>query len=60
MNNEASEAVKYINPFSYFETATIAAEAKYDMLFVVINLCVFILSIAASYILYQKRDIHSV
>ena len=54
------EFIKYINPFSYFETNTIAADAKYNMTFFIINICVVIVSIAASYLLYQKRDIKSV
>ena len=52
--------LEYINPFSYFETATIAAEAKFNIPYFIINLFVFFVSIAASYILYQKRDIKSV
>ena len=52
--------LEYMNPFSYFETASIASSAKYNMMYFVINLCVILLSIAASYILYKKRDIKSV
>ncbi len=52
--------VEFINPFSYFETAAIASEAKYNMTYFIINLCVVLVSIAASYVLYKKRDIKSV
>ena len=52
--------LKYINPFSYFDTAQIAANANYDMTYFIINLCVAAVSIAAAYFLYQRRDIKSV
>jgi len=54
------EFIKYINPFSYFETATIAQNATLDTKFFIINLCVVLVSIAISYLLYRRRDIQSV
>lgn len=52
--------IKYFNPFSFFETGAIAKEAAYDTQFFIINLCIVVVSIAASYLLYKKRDIKSI
>lgn len=54
------EIVKYFNPLSFFETSTIAKEVSYDTTFFILNLCIVIVSIAVSYLLYQKRDIKSI
>lgn len=53
------EFLEYINPFSYFDNAIIAAEGKYNMVFFVINIAFVIVAITASYILYKRRDIKS-
>lgn len=53
------EFLEYINPFSFFDAAKIAQDAKYDMTFFIINIVIIVICIAASYILYQKRNIRS-
>lgn len=54
------DIIRYVNPLSFFSTATIAKDAAYNTKFFIINLIIVAISIALSYILYQKRDIKSV
>jgi ABC-2 type transport system permease protein len=48
-----------ITPFKHFEPNYIVSNATYDPLQLV-SVAVIILSIAGSYVLYLRRDIHSV
>lgn len=54
------EALRYITPFKYFDPGYIIANAGYDMTFVVLAILVIAVSVAVSYILYMKKDVHSV
>lgn len=48
-----------ISPFYHFEPAYILEFGKYDMTLVSISIVVIVCSLGASYILYLKRNIHS-
>ncbi len=54
------EAVRYITPFKYFDTAYIIKNAAYETSFVIIEIIFIIAAIAASYLVYTKKDIHAV
>lgn len=54
------DIIRHFNPFSFFEANTIAQNAVYDTKFFILNLIIVVVSIAVSYLLYQKRDIKSV
>ncbi|MCA9765516.1 MAG: ABC transporter permease subunit [Carnobacterium sp.] len=49
----------YVTPFYYFEPGTILLDGTYDLKFIFIAIGIIIVSIASSYLLYNKRDIHS-
>lgn len=49
-----------ITPFKHFEANYIVANGAYDLQLVLISVLVIIISIVGSYILYQRRNIHSV
>lgn len=49
----------YFSPFSYFEPGVILTEGAYDLKLFVIAIVVIISSLVSSYLLYIKRDIHS-
>jgi ABC-2 type transport system permease protein len=54
------DKLSYITPFKHFETNQIVRNGAYDTPLVMISVSVIILSVIASYVLYSKRDIHSV
>lgn len=54
------EAVRYISPFKYFDTAYIIKNAAYETSFIVVEIIFIIAAIATSYIVYTKKDIHAV
>lgn len=51
--------LSYFSPFSHFEAGYILEFGKYNMKFVPISLIIIVLSLGITYILYPKRDIHS-
>ncbi len=54
------KALTFISPFSYFKGSDLLQNHGYDMLYVIIDLAVFILFTALSYWIYAKKDIHAV
>jgi len=53
------DKLSYITPFKHFEAKYIVNHAAYDVPLVFISAAAIIISIVASYVLYQRRDIHS-
>lgn len=53
------EILGVISPFYHFEPAYILKHGEYNMVLLLINVCFIIVSMVASYILYLKRNIHS-
>jgi ABC-2 type transport system permease protein len=49
-----------ITPFKHFESNYIVTNGAYDLPLVFISVSLIIFSLVGSYILYQRRDIHSV
>ena len=54
------DKLSYITPFKHFEANQIIKSGSYDTPLVMISVTVIIISVVASYVLYSKRDIHSV
>jgi ABC-2 type transport system permease protein len=54
------EAVRYITPFKYFDLAYIIENATYETSFIIAEIIFIIASIASSYLVYVKKDIHAV
>jgi len=54
------EVKRYISPFKYFETAYIMENSGYETSFLIAGAIIIILAIVASYLVYIKKDIHSV
>jgi ABC-2 type transport system permease protein len=50
----------YITPFKHFDANYIVRNAAYDVPLVLISVSVIVISVTGSYLLYAKRDIHSV
>lgn len=54
------DALRYVTPFRYFDTAYIIKNSGYEFQFLVISAVFVVMAIAASYIIYTKKDIHAV
>ncbi len=54
------DALRYITPFRYFDTAYIIKNSGYEIQFLVIGLIFAVLATAACYVIYTKKDIHAV
>lgn len=54
------EAKRYISPFKYFDTAYIIENASFETAYFLTELMIIIVAILASYMVYRKKDIHSV
>ena len=54
-----SHILGYFTPFYYFEPGLILIDGVYDLKLFGIAIGIITLSLLSSYILYNKRDIHS-
>jgi ABC-2 type transport system permease protein len=54
------DKLTYITPFKHFEANYIVTHAAFDLPLALISVWAIILSVVGSYLLYAKRDIHSV
>jgi ABC-2 type transport system permease protein len=54
------KAARYLSPFKYFDYAYILQNAAYETSFVIIGIIFVLASVAASYLVYVKKDIHAV
>ena len=49
-----------ITPFKHFEANYIVANGAFDVPLIFLSVALIIISVVGSYILYSRRDIHSV
>lgn len=49
----------YFTPFYYFEAGDILINGRYDLNLLLIGVGVIVVSLVSSYVMYNKRDIHS-
>lgn len=54
------EAIRYFSPFRYFDTTYIIENSSYESSFMIASIAIIVISIVTSYIVYTKKDIHSV
>jgi ABC-2 type transport system permease protein len=54
------DKLTYVTPFKHFEANYIVTNAAFDLPLALISLCTIIISVVGSYVLYTRRDIHSV
>ncbi|MGF9966969.1 ABC transporter permease subunit [Bacillus rhizoplanae] len=54
------EMKRYFSPFKYFDTAYIIKHSGYESTFLIVGAVIIIITIAASYVFYIKKDIHAV
>ena len=54
-----SNILGYFTPYYYFEPGTILISGEYDYELWILGLAIIVISLISSYIVYNKRDIHS-
>lgn len=54
------EVKRYLSPFKYFDTAYIIESSGYEVPFLITGAVVIMAAIGASFMIYAKKDIHSV
>jgi len=54
------KVVRYLSPFKYYDTAYIMKHSSYETSFIIIEVVFIIAAIAASFMIYSKKDIHAV
>jgi ABC-2 type transport system permease protein len=54
------QAKRYLSPFKYFDTAYIIKHASFEAAFLIAGAVIIIVATVASYVIYAKKDIHSV
>jgi len=53
------DTLDVLTPFKHFEPNAIVANAAYDAPLVALNVAIIVVSIVGSYVLYQRRNIHT-
>lgn len=53
-------AIRYLTPFKYYETTYIIKHSSYEVSFIFIEMVFIFAAVAASYVIYSKKDIHAV
>lgn len=51
---------RYITPFKYYDATYIIKNSKYESKFIIIEIIFIVVTLAVSYFLYSKKDIHVV
>ncbi|MBO9129398.1 ABC transporter permease subunit [Bacillus sp. 165] len=59
-STSGDEAKRYLSPFKYFDTAYIMEHASYEASFLYAGAGIVVIALIASYIVYTKKDIHTV
>jgi len=54
------DAVRFISPFKYFDSTYIIKNASYEASYLITGAVIVVVAIVASYIIYNKKDIHAV
>lgn len=55
-----SEGLRYLIPFKYYDTSYIIKNSSYETSFIITEIIFIVVSIALSYLIYSKKDIHAV
>lgn len=55
--NKSLEFLRYLTPFKYFEASPIMKNQSYEPIYLILSAAIVIISIVATYIGYNKRDL---
>ena len=56
----ADEKLRMLIPFKYFDTKYILNNSKYELKYVIMTFVIVVISTVLTYMIYEKKDIHSV
>lgn len=56
--SDKMEFLKYLSPFRYFEANNILHEMKFELVYVILSLCIITVFMVGTFIIYPKRDLH--
>lgn len=56
----SDEKMRAFMPFKYFDTNYIFTNSKYEFKYVILTFVIVLISTALTYVIYKKKDIHSV
>lgn len=54
------ESMRFLSPFKYFDTTYILKNSGYEISYFIVAAAIIVIAIAASYVVYAKKDIHAV
>lgn len=57
---DKEDAVRYVIPFKYYDTIHIIKNASYETTYLVLSAVIIAITVIASYIIYNRKDIHAV
>ncbi|MDP4180419.1 MAG: ABC transporter permease subunit [Bacillota bacterium] len=60
ISTDKDDLIRFISPFKYFDTGYIINHSSYEIQYLIAEAVFIILAVAASYIIYSKKDIHAV
>jgi len=60
VSDTSDKIERILSPFKYFDITYIIQNGKYEPLYLMIGAAIIVVSVAVSYIIYNKRDIHAV
>ncbi len=54
------DAKRYLSPFQYYDRPYIIVHSRYEPIFIIVGIGIIVMALAASYVVYVRRDIHAV
>jgi ABC-2 type transport system permease protein len=60
VTDNSDKVERIFSPFKYFDVIYIIDNASYEAFYMIIGAAIVVVSIVASYIIYNKKDIHAV
>lgn len=60
VTDSSNKVERMLSPFKYFDSTYIIKNGNYETLYLIISAVIVVVSVAVSYIIYNKKDIHAV
>jgi ABC-2 type transport system permease protein len=60
VTDSGNKVERILSPFKYFDVIYIINNASYEVFYLIVGVAVVVVYIVASYIIYNKKDIHAV
>jgi ABC-2 type transport system permease protein len=57
---DKNDGFRFISPFKYFDTSYIMKNSSYEAPYLIVGAIIVVVAIAASYVIYSRKDIHAV